>query len=204
MTNNVTEVCDFLCVPYFCLDGKTRMSSQDIFNVLTACKLFFNNNDYDQKYKLKERKKGRPVSTMFFNALEGADNSELKARNAIKFQTDKVYTILHEFKCKQINFEEYVERISDCFGKKECLIAKWAAMKEQKQTVSNANLKFNYYILKEWYPIIDQVRLGKIFATLKNPNNRTGSTDFEKWILETDIAEIRKLADETVKDFETC
>ena len=56
LTNNVTEVCDFLCVPYFCLDGKTRMSSQDIFNVLTACKLFFNNNDYDQKYKLKERK----------------------------------------------------------------------------------------------------------------------------------------------------
>ena len=43
LTKDIKKVCDFLSMPYFCLDGKTRMSTQEIFEVLTTCKLYFNN-----------------------------------------------------------------------------------------------------------------------------------------------------------------
>ena len=31
LTNNIEKVCNFLGIPYFCLDGKTRLSLKDIF-----------------------------------------------------------------------------------------------------------------------------------------------------------------------------
>merc|ERR1711874_11607 len=61
LTNNLTEVCKFLGLPTYSLDGKTRLSTREVFEVLTKSKVFFLAK-YDEKYKIRERRKRRPVS----------------------------------------------------------------------------------------------------------------------------------------------
>ena len=69
LTNDVSVVCRFLGLPGHSLDGKTRMTTKEVFEVLTKTKVFFA-SDYDEKYKVRERKKKRPVSDAFFTFLE--------------------------------------------------------------------------------------------------------------------------------------
>jgi hypothetical protein len=203
LTKDIKKVCDFLSVPYFCLDGKTRISSQDIFEILTTCRLYFNNNNYDQKYKIKERRKRRPVADTFFTSLEeGENDSELEVKNAERFQDDKVYTILLNYRNKKITYNEYIEQISDCFGRKEEVTKKWELMREQSQTISNADLRFNFYVLKEWFPQEDQVKLGKVLGRMKSSKSGSGTNNFQLWITETDIEDIRALADESFRFFD--
>ena len=100
------------------------------------------------------------------------------------------------------DYNEYIEQLSDCFGRKEEVTKQWELMREQKQTVSNADLKFNFYVLKEWYPKVDQVKLGKVLARMKSSKSGSGPNTFQLWINETDIEDIRALADESFRQIE--
>ena len=199
LTNKIEKVCDFLSIPSFCLDGKTRMTTQEIFSVLTSCRVFFNNNNYDQKYKIKERRKKRPVADTFFNLLEAEDDKEendtLEARNNKRFQHDKVYNILIDFRNQTIDYSEFIELVSDFFGRKKELKEEWKEMQTKFQASSESEKKFNFYILKEWYPNVDQVKIGKIFAKLKSSKSGNGKLSYQSWVEQTDIKEIRALAD---------
>ena len=202
LTDNIRKVCDFVGIPHFCLDGSTRMASQDIFNILTTCKLYFNNNSYGQKYKIRERRKRRPVVNAFFDALEKNEDCDTENKNDEKFQDDPVYTLLKHYRDKIVSYDEYIEQISDCFGKKEEVKSRYTLMRDQSNTVSEADAKFNYYVLRNWYPQLDQVKAGKVLGRLKNSMSGAGSNDFQKWIIETDIEEIRRVTDEVLKHFE--
>ena len=202
LTNKVSKVCDFLSIPTSCLDGKTRMTTKEIFNVLTSCRIFFNNNNYDQKYKIKERRKRRPVADTFFNLLEAEDekkeNSTLEARNDKRFQDDEIHKMLVNFRNQTIEYSEFIERVSDLFGRKNELIEKWKYIQEKSQASSESEKKFNFYILKEWYPNVDQVKIGKIFAKLKSSKSGNGILNYQNWVEQTDISKIRALTNELV------
>ena len=202
LTSNINCVCDFLSIPYFSLDGETRMSTREIFNVLTTCKIYFTNDDYDQKYKIKERRKRRPVADAFFTALEEDDNGHLAHINANKFQDDKAYNILTKYRSKNISYDEYVEKISDCFGKQEEVKEKLKMLRNQIKATSFVNTKFGYHVLKGWYPKMDQVILGKVLAKMKSAKSGAGAKGFQNWVEKTDIAEIRMVADKTLKDLD--
>ena len=62
--------------------------------------------------------------------------------------------------------------------------------------LSESESKFNFYILKSWYPNVEQARIGKIFAKLKSSKSGNGRQSYENWILETDIKQIRKSVQE--------
>ena len=200
LTNNIEKVCNFLGIPYFCLDGKTRLSSKDIYNVLTCCKLYANNENYDQKYKIKERRKRRPVANAFFDAIEADDNDSLFSHNANKFNDDKVYNTLINYKNRRLDYDEYIEEISDYFGKKEEVRIKWQMMKENQRVLSAAEVKFNFYILKEWFPSIDQAKLGKVMARVKSSKSGNGPNGFHKWVEETNIDDIQRFSYSILQD----
>ena len=67
-------MCDFLSLPRHSLDCETSLSCREIFDILTTCRAFFP-HEYDEKYKIRERTKRRPVSDTFFSYLE-AENVE--------------------------------------------------------------------------------------------------------------------------------
>lgn len=203
LTDKPENVCDFLGIPQYCLDGKSRMSSQEIFNVLTTCKLYFNNNDYDQKYKIKERRKRRPVADAFFTALEKNDNCNVENINAQIFKDDEVYKVLTDYRNKTINYDEYVDQISDLFEKKEEVKSRIDNMRNKSNSDRNVNAKFNYYVLRKWYPQLDQVKAGKVFSRLKSSKSGTGSKEFQNWIEDNSTEEIRRELDDVLKLFDT-
>ena len=90
LSKDLENVSDFFSVPKTCLDGKTRMGTSEIFDILTTCRFFINNSNYDQKYKIKERRKRRPVADTFFSLLEAEEQKESGAtfanKNYIRFQ----------------------------------------------------------------------------------------------------------------------
>ena len=97
------------------------MTTCEIFDILTTCRFFIINSNYDQKYKIKERRKRRPVADTFFSLLEAEEQKEsgatLANKNHIRFQNDEVYKILLDFRDNEIDYENYVEKISNHFGK---------------------------------------------------------------------------------------
>ena len=200
LSNDLENVCDFISVPKTCLDGKTRMTTSEIFDILTTCKFFTNNSNYDQKYKIKERRKRRPVADTFFSLLEAEEQKEngetLENKNHIRFQNDHVYKILLDFRNDVIDYEKYIEEISNHFGSKSKMMEKLAEMKKHSTDLSESESKFNFYILKSWYPNVEQAKIGKIFAKLKSSKSGNGKQSYEKWILETDIVNIRESVQE--------
>ena len=200
LTNKPDKVCDFLSIPSICLDGKTRLSAQEIFDILTTCRVFFNCNNYDQKYKIKERRKRRPVADTFFTLLENKEQEEeddtLESKNKIRFKNDMIYKFLSDFRNHEINYGDFIELVSDYFGRKTELVEKWKEMQEKTQFRTESDLKFNFYILKRWYPNVNQEKIGKVFAKLKSSKSGNGTESYQNWVLETDIEEIRKLAED--------
>ena len=51
-------------------------------------------------------------------------------------------------------------------------------MKENERVLSAAEVKFNFYILKEWFPSIDQAKLGKVMARVKSSKSGNGPNKF--------------------------
>ena len=200
LSNDLGNVCDFLSVPKTCLDGKTRMTTSEIFNILTTCRFFIINSNYDQKYKIKERRKRRPVADTFFSLLEAEEEKEngetLENKNYIRFQNDPVYRMLLDFRNNVIDYEKYIEEISDYFGNKNETMKKMTEMKNSFSNLSESESKFNFYILKSWHPNVEQAKIGKIFAKLKSSKSGNGRQCYENWILETDIAQIRESVQE--------
>merc|ERR1719319_399504 len=142
------EVCHFLGLDSTCLDGKTRMDSRQIFDRLTSCKLYFEDEN-GEKYKIYQRRKRRPVSDRFFQQLE-CSNDDLEKRKDEKFRGDALYEILVGFKRKEITLDAYRERISACFHRSSELDDLLKKMSDNR--TKNVSSKFDYNVLITWYP----------------------------------------------------
>ena len=102
-----------------------------------------------------------------------------------------------------INYDEYLGQISDLFGKKDEVKSRIDSMRNKSNSARNADAKFNYYILRNWYPQLDPVKAGKLFARLKSSKSGSGSKKFTNWIEDTSTEAIRRELDELLKVFDT-
>ena len=64
LSKNISEVCDFLGIPPYCLDCKTRLSCQEIFDILTQSRIFLASS-YEKNIKLDQEEKGDQLVTSF-------------------------------------------------------------------------------------------------------------------------------------------
>ena len=189
LSKNISEVCEFLGIPPYCLDCKTRLSCQEIFDILTQSRIFLASS-YEEKYKIRSRRrKRRPVSDIFFTKLEQSDLESIMKRKSEIFCDDKIVELLSNFRGEKISYEEYILIIAQHFNLENDLVTKLEKM-ESKLSPETLNKKFNHLILAEWFPELKQHKLGKLFGKIKS--KFSGSGKWNQWIEETHISEIRK------------
>ena len=189
LTRDLAKVCSLLHLPPHSLDGRTRLSCPEIFEILTKCSAFFP-GDYDEKYKIKERRKKRPVSDTFFNYLEGSDIQQLEEEKMKLFEEEKVENIFRKFRHKNLDYSDYILEIAELFDLQDDLKRKLAEMKT-KLTDSAVHLKFNYRTLVDWYPDLQPNTLGKLLGKIKSKHSGNGRESFTEWIESTSLQEIR-------------
>ena len=191
LTNNLHTVCDFIGLPTIALDGVTRLSIQQMFEILTTSRVFFL-CDYDEKYKIKERRKKRPVSDAFFNMVEEQEE-HLEKRKREMYKNDKLESLFHEFRSKDVEFENFALQVADYFGKADEVPKLLLEMKTPDK--SKVNCKFSFYTLEQWLPESDQKTLGRVMQKLKcRYSGEVGKAAFEAWIENTPLESIRQAA----------
>ena len=102
LSKNISEVCDFLGIPPYCLDCKTRLSCQEIFDILTQSRIFLASS-YEKKYKIRSRRKRRPVGDIFFTKLEQSDLESIMKRKSEIFCDDVIVELLSNFRGEKIS-----------------------------------------------------------------------------------------------------
>jgi len=196
LSKHIPEICQFLGVPDYSLDCKTRLSCEQIFDILTSSRVFFL-SDYDEKYKIRERRKKRPVSDTFFNYLESEDPEQLMKKKSVKYEDDKIVNILTSFRNKETTYDNFIMIIAGVFNKTDEVTEMLQKMEMKLQPVT-LNPKFNHKVLSEWYPELSPNDLGKLFGKLKSKHSGDGPQSWSDWILNNDLEHIRDEA-ETVK-----
>ena len=196
LTKDLTQVCEMFSLPPHSLDGTTRLSCGEIFEILTKCSAFFP-GDYDEKYKIRERRKKRPVSDTFFTHLEASDVQHLGEQKRKMFETDKNENIFRKFRHKNLDYSDYLLEIAEVFGLQEDLKRKLAEM-NTKLRDSCVHPKFNYRTLVDWYPDLQPNTIGKLLGKIKSKHSGNGRESFSDWIDSTSLQEIRNEA-ETVR-----
>jgi len=199
LTRDLARLCSLLHLPAHSLDGRTRLSCPEIFEILTRCSAFFP-GDYDEKYKIRERRKKRPVSDTFFNHLEGSDVQQLGEEKMKIFEEDKAENIFRKFRHKNLDYSDYILKIAEVFGLQDDLKRKLAEMKT-KLTDSAVHPKFNYRTLVDWYPDLQPNTLGKLLGKIKSKHSGNGRESFTEWIESTSLQEIKNEA-ETIRSIE--
>jgi len=199
LTRDLARVCSLLRLPSHSLDGRTRLSCPEIFEILTKCSAFFP-GDYDEKYKIRERRKKRPVSDTFFNYLEGSDFQQLGEEKMKMFEEDKVENIFRKYRHKNLDYSDYILEIAEVFDLQDDLKRKLAEMKT-KLTDSAVHPKFNYRTLVDWYPDLQPNTLGKLLGKIKSKHSGNGRESFNEWIESTSLQEIKNEA-ETIRSID--
>ena len=186
-------MCGFLGLPAYSLDGKTRLSTMEVFEVLTKTSVFFMN--YDEKYKIKERRKRRPVSDVFFSLLE-TSVEDLEGVKCKLYMNDDMEELFRKVRRNEIGYEEYIEQISEYFNIRDEVASKLLALLE-KNNQQKRNPKFNFQVLCSWFPEVEQNTVGRILAKVKNKHSGTGTDAFDDWINKTEIEMIRVEAEKS-------
>jgi len=191
LTRDLDQVSGFLGIPRYSFDGTTSLSSQQVFEILTSARVFFV-KDYDQKYKIRERRKKRPLSDAFFTLVEEKEES-LEAEKRKLYEGDKLETMFLEFRTKVLPFNDYAVRIGEEFGKGEEVSKTLLEMTNADEGVINTvNAKFGFHTVQEWLPDLDQKQVGKVLQRLKcNHSGEVGKTAWEAWVLETLLQDIK-------------
>merc|ERR1712061_53600 len=199
LTNNLDQVCNFVSIPRYSLDCETRLSCRNIYDILTTCRAFFP-NDYDEKYKIKERRKKRPVSDSFFNYLENENLEDLAAKKNEIFEDDEIERLFRTFRDGELSSEKYINKIADIFNKKGELEEKIQQM-EARLAPASLDPKFNHLVLGSWYPELGPNELGRLFGKLKSRHSGPGPESWSRWIEGTEIINIKQEAEQCRRMF---
>ena len=143
LTRDLDQVCNFLGIPRYSFDGATSLSSQQVFDILTSARVFFC-KDYNQKYKIRERRKKRPLSDAFFLLVEEKEES-LEADKRKLYEGDKLEAMFIEFRTNALSFEDYAVRIGEEFGKGEEVSKTLLEMTNVNQSISAVNAKLGFH-----------------------------------------------------------
>lgn len=194
LTKDLDKISDFLGIPRFSFDGTTSLSSQQVFEILTSSRVFFC-KDYDQKYKIRERRKKRPLSDAFFLLVEEKEEN-LEADKRKLYEGDKLEAMFLEFRTKTLPFKDYAIKIGDEFGKGEEVSKTLHEMTNVDEKVNAVNAKFGFHTVQDWFPDLDQKQAGRVMQRLKcKHSGEVGKTAWESWVLETPLKDIREEAE---------
>jgi len=179
----------FLGIPSFTLDGKTRLSCLQIFEVLGRSRVFFA-NAFDEKYNIRQRKKRRPVLDSFFDNLESSEDRVMTKKREL-YRHDAIEETLRKFRNGELGYDDYILEIGQYFNRKEEVHRAYESMKCKTVEQKEQNEKFNYYILKSWFPDLDPKIVGKLMVKIKSKYSKRA---FAEWVQRTDISLIREEA----------
>lgn len=189
LTNNLEHVCEFLGLPVTSLDGAKSLSSQQIFEILTTSRMFFD-QVYDKKYKTQQRRKKCPISAAVFNLLEGR-GEELEAKKRARFDGDQVEALFHEFRKGSITFVEYAHKVSDYFNKEQMVLNALEEMEKAIQGNAHANERFNFCSAQQWLPEFEARRVGKVLQHIKSSHSGQAKEAYAEWLALTLLELIR-------------
>eukprot|EP00092_Neocalanus_flemingeri_P011504 GFUD01012398.1.p1 GENE.GFUD01012398.1~~GFUD01012398.1.p1 ORF type:complete len:370 (-),score=81.79 GFUD01012398.1:251-1360(-) len=197
LTKDLSKVCSFLAIPRHCLDGKTRMSTREIFEILTRSRIFFVTGT---KNKLKKRRKQRPMMDSFFHLLE-SDETDLAEKKKELFKNDKLEMSFRNFLSETVQYKEYIELISEHFNMKDEVLERLTTFNKNFNSKPKPNQKFSFQTLRSWYPTMEQNMTGKIFSKVYNNHCGEEKDAFEDWINKTAIEDIKLEVEHTKHTF---
>ena len=149
LTRDLDQVSDFLGIPKYSFDGTTSLSSQQVFEILTSARVFFL-KDYDQKYKIRERRKKRPLSDAFFLLVEEKEEG-LQAEKRKLYEGDKLESMFLEFRTKALPFKDYAVRIGEEFDKGEEVAKTLLEMSNVNKPINMVNAKLGFHTVLNSY-----------------------------------------------------
>ena len=179
LTKEPGKVCDFLGLPRFCLDGHTRMSSKQIFQVITESQIFERELYDSQAFVVRHKVQRRPLSREFCRLLQNFSGENHKEENIFK-----------KFRKNSILLTEYYNNICLNFNQVDKLQIIHENCAKQKQTVDLYKCKFSFEVLLETYPDMEKEQGGNILRKLKRESNKREKGGFSKWVHQTDLKEI--------------
>ena len=189
LTSDLSVVCNFLGLPGHSLDGRTRMTSNEVCEVLTGSKAFFA-TEFDEKYKLKKRRRKRPVTDAFFTYLEN-NHKNLEKQTKEVFKNDEVRLLFNNYIDEKIPYEEYIEKVSEYFSKGTEVKERFNSLKENSKRKQILNSKFNFQVLCSWFPGVEQSTCGKIITIMNREHLGADKHAFDAWIEQADIEDIK-------------
>jgi len=188
LTKDTQHICHFLGLPDHCLDGKTRMSSEEIVNILINSKIFQHELYLTESYKKRHKVSRRPLSNKVFRLLETFHASEeekhLLGNN-----------LFQDFREEKILAEEYYRRICQYFDKLEELKKFYATCNIQKNKVEICKSKLSFKTLLEAFPGMKDEEAGNILRKMKYEKKE----NFVDWVTETDVEEILKVVETMIE-----
>ena len=115
----------------------------------------------------------------------------MEAARRKMYENDEVEELFRKFKTKSIDYRQYVERLGECFGKREEVLMKLDALNESKTVQGLSNEKFNFQILCSWLPDLEHNTVGKVMGKLKSKHIGSGPRSFDEWIGSTDVKDMK-------------
>jgi hypothetical protein len=195
LTRDTEEVCDFLGLLRFCLDGRTRMTSKQTFEILTTSQIFESELYKNKAFKKRHKVESRPLSKEFFLLLENyhdpRDEKSCKQEN-----------IFWNYRQNIITSTEYYSKICEHFAKVDQLNDVYRNCERQKDKVETYKCKFSFDILLISYPEMDKELAGNILRRLKSELNDQESGGFDKWVTETNLKPILQAVERIRVDIE--
>lgn len=176
LTRDPDQVSDFLGIPNFSLDGQTRMSSRQIFDILTQSKIFEKELYQNEAFKKRHKVESRPLSKDFLKLLENYKDPKQEKEN----------NFFQDFRETKLLPNEYYSKICQHFKKVDQLTEFYAKCEKQKDKVENYKCKFSFEILLQTFPDMESEMAGSVLRRLKS--EKTG--DYAEWVAKTDIKEI--------------
>ena len=99
--------------------------------------------------------------------------------------------MFNNFLDEKIPYEEYIEKVSEYFNKRNEVKERFNSLKENPKPKPVLNPKFNFQILCSWFPDVEQSTCGKIMTIMNREHLGTEKHAFEAWIEQADIEDIK-------------
>ncbi len=197
LTTYRDDICDFLCLPLKCLDGRTRLSTRDAFECLMRSAVYFHSQDeFSDKYKEREGKKGRAMIAKMFQYL-AEYTGEYEAEKEENQQRREFRAFLEGGDRKALD-----DFILGHFGKLE---EAEGTRRQYEQTESNPNA-FTFADLADLLPDLklreDKSKVAEVMTRLRKvmgkPESKT-RTDLDVWFTGKEEEEIKEIVMNAIK-----
>ena len=139
LTKDLTLICEFFGLEGRCLDGETRLTSQEAFEAIVKSRIYFHRKkEFDEKYHKRESRKGRAMIQRLFELLDDYEGQ-------FEDKKDEGHLVRMAFKDKAENLEEF---ILNYFSKSD----EAAKIRETSKAKFDARKKLDFMEMWSWFP----------------------------------------------------